>query len=272
MSTTEHQIQLQYRGFCNTPNLWHNNDVYGLKQFDSLQNNKQESYSAFTALPTRLGKRVELFALDQITKSPNTTLIARNIQVRSGKHTIGELDALLQLNDQPIHLEIIYKFYLYDPFVGTHKLEHWIGPNRNDSLIQKLDKLKNKQLPLLHRPETSSYLKMYQLKADEFHQYVMFKAQLFVPSTLNTHHYQRINTDCIRGHYYTIAQLTKLKSCQFFIPEKQNWLIEIPEFANWFDYKTFSAFIAVLLQQHRSPLIWIKHPDSTTERAFVVWW
>jgi len=55
-------------------------------------------------------------------------------------------------NNKPIHLEIIYKFYLYDPSIGLTQLDHWIGPNRRDSLVKKLTKLKQKQLPLLYHP------------------------------------------------------------------------------------------------------------------------
>ena len=44
-----------------------------------------------------------------------------------------------------IHLEIVYKFYLYDNTIGTSEIDHWIGPNRNDSLREKLEKLKSKR-------------------------------------------------------------------------------------------------------------------------------
>jgi len=62
---------------------------------------------------------------------------------------VGELDCLILRDKKPIHLEVIYKFYLYDASVGDTEIAHFIGPNRKDSLIEKLTKLQEKQLPIL---------------------------------------------------------------------------------------------------------------------------
>ena len=66
----------------------------------------------------------------------------KNYQIQNKKTTVGELDFILQKNHSPIHLEVIYKFYLYDDTFGNSEIEHWIGPNRNDNLVKKLTKLK----------------------------------------------------------------------------------------------------------------------------------
>ena len=59
--------------------------------------------------------------------------------------------------ERNFHLEYSYKFYLFD-----HKLEQpfincWIGPNKKDGLNQKLKKLKENQLPLLHHKIIGNY-------------------------------------------------------------------------------------------------------------------
>ena len=36
-----------------------------------------------------------------------------------------------------LHLELVYKFYLYDKNLGEKEIERWIGPNRSDSLLEK---------------------------------------------------------------------------------------------------------------------------------------
>ena len=56
--------------------------------------------------------------------------------------------------NQLIHLEVSYKFYLYDENLGKLESEKWIGPNKRDSLVQKTAKLKSKQLPILFHKET----------------------------------------------------------------------------------------------------------------------
>ena len=43
---------------------------------------------------------------------------------------------------QVIHMELAYKFYLFDPNISSESINNWIGPNRNDSLNEKLEKLK----------------------------------------------------------------------------------------------------------------------------------
>jgi len=58
-------------------------------------------------------------------------------------------------DEKPIHLEIQFKFYLYDAALGTTEIDHCIGPMRKDSLNEKLSKLKEKQLPLLYANETN---------------------------------------------------------------------------------------------------------------------
>jgi hypothetical protein len=47
-------------------------------------------------------------------------------------------------------MELAYKFYLFDPSISSEPINNWIGPNRNDSLQEKLEKLKTKQFPLLY--------------------------------------------------------------------------------------------------------------------------
>ncbi len=98
---------------------------------------------------------------------------------------------------KPIHLEIIYKFYLYDSSVGESEIEHWIGPNRRDSLLQKLNKLKDKQLPLLYSKECLTYLETLKLTASEIDQQLYFKAQLFVPLKEYGNKFSLINNECI---------------------------------------------------------------------------
>jgi len=264
-------IQQQYIGFCNTPKLWIADAIYNLNQFQDLKSVSDAAFNE-TQLPTRLGKRLEHFVFHDINVNAKLTLLAQNIQIQHDKQTIGELDALLLVNNQPVHLEIIYKFYLYDPKLGPQELNCWIGPNRNDSLFLKLDKLKNKQLPLLRHPHTQPYLKDLGLKASEIQQQVLFKAQLFLPETIKSLSNTLLNKDCIVGTYINKEQLLALSHCQFYMPTKLEWLIETHDNVLWQTSDLFFKEVEYCFKSKRSPMVWIQNPDQVLKRCFVVWW
>ena len=72
-------------------------------------------------------------------------VIAHNIQIKHAQSdaTKGELDFLLERDDELIHLEMAVKFYLYD-----HQQQLFIGPNTKDGLDKKLRRMATHQLAL----------------------------------------------------------------------------------------------------------------------------
>ena len=138
MDKKSKDLQLQYEGYLQTPFLWNGKGVFDFQQF-SNKIPKTSSYSNETAQKLRLGKLVERFVSYELQQDSSIQIIAENIQIQQEKITIGELDCILFKNKTPIHLEIVYKFYLYDTTVGYSEIERWIGPNRRDSLLQKLE-------------------------------------------------------------------------------------------------------------------------------------
>lgn len=269
MNKANKQLQLQYHGYLQTPLLWKEATVYKLCQLElpTLQEHRfSEDHT-----PTLLGKLVERFVISELNRHQDITVLAENIQVNEGKQTIGEIDCLLLQSSVPIHVEIIYKFYLFDASVGTTELEHWIGPNRKDSLIKKLNKLKNKQLPLIHHPTTTALLQSLQLPNLLIQQRVIFKAQLFIPfnsSIPNTH----LNKQCIIGFYIPFSQIDQLKDCKFFILKKLDWL-QIPHTdVNWLTFQVLVDKVATLTQQKIAPLTWVKFNNGTIQKIFIIWW
>ena len=111
---------------------------------------------------------------------PNSELLADHIQVIEGKQTLGELDALVKIKDQFMHVELAVKFYLLLPNKTGLKQHHWIGPQSHDRLDLKLDKLSQKQFPFLHHPATIQALKTQQLSND-YKQILALKGYLFHP-------------------------------------------------------------------------------------------
>lgn len=271
MKETSKDIQLQYEGFINTPLLWNKNTILGLTQFE-ISTTHTYQFNSTSKPEIRLGKRVEQFSFFTFEKDKTVRIFSKNIQIQDGKRTVGEIDCLLQKNEHPIHIEIVYKFYLYDKTVGNTEIEHWIGPNRRDSFFQKLTKLKNKQLPLLQNKRSKKHLDNLQLVYEQIDQNVYFKAQLFVPLNEINKTFPLINNTCIYGFYIKFKELEKFKNCKFYIPTKLNWLQEVQKNTNWLSFTHFKIQLQVFISQKSAPLCWIKHPNGTTQKFFIVWW
>lgn len=144
------ELKEQFLGFYKTPALF--NELYELKQFDfeniDISNIDYSKLSIDKKLP--LGKRVEYFFEYYIKLALCYNIVNKNIQIIKDGNTLGELDFILYDNFKKRfeHVELVYKYYLYDPSF-ENELDRYIGPNRNDTLVKKLNKLKDKQLPLI---------------------------------------------------------------------------------------------------------------------------
>jgi len=270
MRLTTKTIQQHFDGFIQTPSLWLNDKVYELQQFDLRRKSVPINIEIDTKL--RLGKYIERFVTFQLQQENSIKLLAKNVQIRRDKVTLGELDCLFIEGEKPIHLEIIYKFYLYDDLVGNSEIANFIGTNRKDSLTKKLDKLKQKQLPLLYSKECIKYLESLKLNIEDIGQKVCFKAQLFVPFQKSKMELNILNKDCIIGFYVKENELNQLLNCKFYIPSKKDWLINPYTNVNWINYTVFRNEINNYLSCEFSPLVWLKHPSGEIDKMFVVWW
>ncbi|CAM1333414.1 DUF1853 family protein [Tenacibaculum aestuariivivum] len=264
-------LQLQYEGFLKTPFLWNGKGVFNLHQFEITSNNTASFTTTIIKKP-RLGKLVERFVTFELQQNPLIKIIAENIQIQQEKITLGELDCLLLKDQEPIHLEIIYKFYLYNNSVGETEIERWIGPNKKDSLVQKLTKLKEKQLPLLYSEQCLPYLNNLNLDAEKIKQQLYFKAQLFVPLKDYGKELPLINNDCIIGFYITLLELNQFKNCKFYIPNKHNWLVQPHTNIDWLSFNSFTTNLQTFLTEKRAPLCWLKKTNGQLIKFFVIWW
>jgi hypothetical protein len=268
----ENDTALQYIGFINTPNLWENDVIKKLQQFEVsktiFQINNPKNFNEI-----RLGKRVEQFLNFQISQIQNFELLAANIQIKQEKQTIGELDALVLNNNQLIHLETVYKFYLYDDSIQSiNNLDKWIGPNRNDTFSYKIKKLINKQLPLLFNKATLKMLGAFDLKNKTIVQNVCFKAQLFLPFDRQSIRVCPFNDYAVYGFYISINKIEQLNSYQFYIPRKLNWLVEPQDNVEWLNFEMSVTQLNALMDEKRSPMVWLKSKDGTLSKCFVTWW
>ena len=191
----------QYRGFLQTPDLFLA-DYPGFQVFDSQTLYLNTIPPLDVPKNIRLGQRMEYFMEASIKASQRYELIAKNLQIIHNKKTLGEIDFLIRdlKENKVIHLELVYKFYLFDPLYSENKYACWIGPNRKDSLPLKINK--------------------------------------------------------------------------FYFPIKNDWVI-LPastDAINWLNSAEAFQLIENSLNQQRSVYCWIKTPDNSISRCFVVWW
>lgn len=264
------QITRRFDGFRNTPFLWEEL-LEGLKMYRAEEFSIIDYPEINPTSHIRLGKLIEQFVLFELEQQKSTQLLKSNVQIFRNRITIGELDSLIKRLGVNIHLEIVYKFYLYDPSVST-ELDRWVGPNRNDSLVLKLNKLKEKQLPLLYHSETTKLLNELNIKSTEFKQEVYFKAQLFVPFNSLESSFQFVNNDCVKGFYLRLRDLTHFTNHTYYIPSKLDWLVEPHSDVAWISTQTFQSTISELLASDKSPLCWMNSCEGKVQKFFVVWW
>ena len=263
-------IQLRYQGFLQTPVLWNNSDVFGLHQFKIPL-----LFSRFNDVvdeKIRLGKYIERFVAHELNQHQDVNILCENVQIQQNKRTLGELDCILKKGETTIHLEIVYKFYLYDPSFGTDEISCFIGPNRKDTLHEKLTKLKDKQLPVLYSDYCRPLVESLGLTIETIVQRVYFKAQLFLPYSQRNDNLKILNNDCISGVYLTKKELNVFTDCKFYIPIKKDWLLNPHVNVNWLLYREFKKQSDIFLERKFSPLCWMKEPNGKIIKFFLVWW
>ena len=263
-------LQKRYEGFLKTPLLWKSEAIPNLVPFKIVS--KSDKIDIDIDEKLRLGKYVERLVSFQLEQQKSISILAENIQIQKDKITLGELDCLLLENNKPIHLEIIYKFYLYDASVGNSEIEHFIGPNRKDSLIEKLTKLNDRQLPLLHTEACGKYLKTLDLNSENMEQQIYFKAQLFVPFSLQNIQLKTLNNDCVSGFYFNQKQLELFNTCKFYIPKKKDWLIIPHTNVDWLSFNEFKNIAKTYFTEKFSSLGWVKFNNGELKKIFLVWW
>lgn len=136
--------------------LWHE-----LAALDAAPHRLAELFS--DSPDRRLGSHYERLWHALLTLAPDTRILAHNIALRRGAHTLGEIDLVMQAADGAIvHLELAVKFYLgradlHDPQQHCSDPQHWWGIDTRDTLARKLERLTQHQLPLSQRlPELAT--------------------------------------------------------------------------------------------------------------------
>ncbi|MFK7969290.1 MAG: DUF1853 family protein [Bacteroidia bacterium] len=220
----------------------------------------------------RLGHLAESIVSRLIHASTTYTILYENVQVAEGKQTIGELDFIIEevTTKQVIHMELAYKFYLLDPSISSEPIRNWIGPNRNDSLIEKLAKTKRKQFPLLYHDSTKAALP--NIAIEDASQALCLLVSLFIPyeykASLNT-----MYEKAVKGYYLNLEQFASLDTAtkSYYIPSKKEWGMDPSENEIWTDFRGIEAHLNACMETKQCPLCWQKQGDAFVA-FFVVWW
>lgn len=220
----------------------------------------------------RLGHLVEKIVAELIKSSTNYKVLYENSQLIEENKTIGEIDFIIenQVTKQLIHLELAYKFYLFDPNISSEPINNWIGPNRNDSLKEKLEKLKRKQFPLLYHNLAKS--KFNTIALDEVAQALCLLVSLFVPYEYKAN-FSSVYKKAIKGYYLNVEAFTSLDNSAktYHLPSKREWGIDPSKNETWTNFKDIAPAINTSIQEKQAPLCWQKYKDAYTA-FFIVWW
>jgi len=112
------------------------------------------------AKSTRLGIYFESLWQFFLQSDPQVELLASNLPVRADGKTLGEFDLLYfcRQRQRHVHLELALKFYLCAPDKDGSEWQHWLGPNSNDRLDLKLERMLEHQIRLSEQPQAGEIL------------------------------------------------------------------------------------------------------------------
>ncbi len=223
----------------------------------------------------RLGHKMEHLFKNCLKGQVYYELLAHNIPIKRDNRTIGEMDFLLRDNrdNQILHLELTYKFYLIDPTLGE-PVYQLIGPNRNDTFFSKLEKLKNTQFKIPFTAEGKEQLSKLDIGTENIKQEACFKAQLFTPYKRSKISINPLNTNCFAGFWISLDTFTSsdFLGYEYYLPSKDEWILMPCNTVSWMSYNEVLIELNTLLSNKRSPLVWMKKTVSVFEKLFVVWW
>lgn len=266
-------MQKIIEGFYNTSPLW-KNQQFGLQQFEFPEVNLNTIGSVDLPVNLRLGHQMEYVFKHLISASDRYEVLLNNILIEEGKIRVGELDFILRdlETGKHVHVELAYKFYIINPEI-SEPIYRLMGPNKRDMFYTKLDKLKEKQLPLLFHENLTAHWETYKINPLEIEQQCCFKTQLFEPFGESTS-IRPLNTACISGSWIRFDDFNapEFHKAQFYISRKLEWVIKPYEKVKWTNHFETLMEVNLRMVKKNAPMLWMKHSTGELEKLFVVWW
>lgn len=206
-------------------------------------------------LSNRLGFYYQWLWKQVIEQSARYDLIAEEIQINSEGRTVGAIDFIVkEKNSKHLeHWEIAIKFYLY--YQGK-----WLGPNNNDRLDLKIDKMLNHQLKLT----ASEAFKEQCDYSDNIEPKMLVQGRLytnpFTTEELPTHCSSlALNTQRIKGNWCFEHQFHLIKE-RLYLLDKSQWVtgLKQPSILPF----SMSKLSKTVHLQSQSGIYWFIVPDD----------
>ena len=268
-------ITAQCVGFSNTPPLWEKKEFDIIQfEFPSLELNSYQPKEIPENI--RLGHQMEYVFNQLVEHSQAYDILLHNLPITEGKRTIGEIDFILKNRStgKLIHVEMTYKFYIIDPEI-SEPIHRLIGPNRRDSFLAKMQKIKTVQFPLIHTEDGSKALDEFNIDHLEIEHQCCFKAQLFHPyGLLMPINIGTLNQDCLKGYWLRFDDFNEPEfvSARYYLPKKSEWVIEPHDRVNWKSHSEIIGDIKLRLAKENAPMVWQKNSKTQFQKLFIVWW
>lgn len=176
----------------------------------------------------RLGNYFETLWAFWLEADQRYDLIVRNLPVREGGDTLGELDFVVRDNQTGLnyHWELAVKFYL--GVDDTAQMANWHGPGKRDRLDIKLNHLKKRQSQMCELPQTQALLREKGIEITGCA--VILKGRLFYPGSEDaqlgppreacTHH--------LRGNWFHLSEFcARVDENDRFLPlVRSGWMAD----------------------------------------------
>lgn len=226
----------------------------------------------------RLGYYVESLYACLITDLLGWTILAKNLPIRAGGTTLGELDFLLHNphTNAVEHHEIAIKFYL--GYAGSAELlPGWYGPNPDDRLDIKTARMLGPQTRRALLPETLDVLAQHGIQTPAISR-VFMPGYLFYPEmpvSTPVPAPGQVPADHLRGHWLYLDDIKVTNTGSWVTLNKPHWLgpwiqSQAPDntavlqtLAHISDTQTPALF--AILRHNNNSDVW-----TETERVFVV--
>ena len=171
----------------------------------------------------RLGIYFEALWQFFISEDPELELIASNQPLQRRGKTLGEFDIVYRnkKRKQVYHLELAIKFYL-DSLPGKSEaapLSRWLGPNGNDSLVNKINRLLNHQIMLSDTDEAKHWLASKGVR--NIQKQIALKGQLFSHFSTSARPCRSNQLASNHSHY----QWLRLSEVPYILNLHNHWLI-----------------------------------------------
>lgn len=256
---------LHFRSLLETPSILKSSPISGVDLFEKIPSTVPTS-----KLPAkqRLGKFLEAMLYQCFEANSDFKVLLWGEQLIENGQTLGELDFLLedQSDGSLVHLEMAYKIYLQlDAVEGRYP---FYGPKLKDSLEQKLQKLADRQFPLINHPHFQALI------ADrELRQELWIPGQIYLPAEFNSKLHKLANPESVAGAYMSLADFSaSSEQDSYFMPPKIEWFLPPQPARDYLPKEQALPQLKASCAHQHSPLLWVKKTDGSLKKLFITHW